>query len=218
MGDFRMPSLGSDMESGKLIEWLVKPGDYVHRGDIVAVVDTQKTVMDVETFEEGVVADLLVEVGATVPVGTPLASITGTPAEGAEPARQAPAVRPGKPGARPAKRPAEKKAEKPAGKKAEKPAEEKPAEIPAQQPATAPTTAPGFVSPPVRHLAHQLGVDTARLRGTGKDGAITHADVERAAAEHVPAEARAAAVPAAAAGRVRSSPRARRVAAELGVD
>ncbi|SDK62291.1 pyruvate dehydrogenase E2 component (dihydrolipoamide acetyltransferase) [Cryobacterium psychrotolerans] len=203
MGDFRMPSLGSDMESGKIIEWLVKPGDYVHRGDIVAVVDTQKTVMDVETFEEGVVADLLVEVGTTVPIGTPLARITGTPAEGAEPARPAPRAR--------AEKPAEKAAEKLA-RKPEKPPAEKP---PAKEPAL------GFVSPPVRHLARQLGVDTARLRGTGKHGAITHADVERAAAEHGPEAARAQAAPAppaAAAGRVRSSPRARRVAAELGVD
>ncbi len=191
MGDFRMPSLGSDMESGKIIEWLVKPGDYVHRGDIVAVVDTQKTVMDVETFEEGVVADLLVEVGTTVPIGTPLARITGTPAEGAEPARRAPRAR----------------AEKPA-EKAAKPPAEKPEKPPAKEPAL------GFVSPPVRHLAHQLGVDTARLRGTGKDGAITHADVERAAAEHGPEAARAApSPPAAVAGRVRSSPRARLVAA-----
>jgi len=211
MGDFRMPSLGSDMESGKIIEWLVKPGDYVHRGDIVAVVDTQKTVMDVETFEEGVVADLLVEVGTTVPIGTPLARITGTPAEGAEPARRAPTARPEKPAGKPARKPAEKPAEQPAEEKLAGKPESKPA---VKQPAKEP--APGFVSPPVRYLAHQLGVDTARIRGTGKDGAITHADVERAAAEHGPQAAPAP--PAAAAGRVRSSPRARRVAAELGVD
>ena len=55
-----MPSLGADMEHGKIVEWLVKPGDYVRRGDLVAVVDTDKTVMDVESFQEGVVADLLV--------------------------------------------------------------------------------------------------------------------------------------------------------------
>ncbi|HEX9089277.1 MAG TPA: biotin/lipoyl-containing protein, partial [Arthrobacter sp.] len=49
-----MPSLGADMEHGKIVEWLVKPGDYVRRGDLVAVVDTDKTVMDVESFQEGV--------------------------------------------------------------------------------------------------------------------------------------------------------------------
>ena len=65
MGDFLMPSLGADMEHGKIVEWLVKRGDYVRRGDIVAVVDTDKTVMDVEFFEEGVVEELLVDIGET---------------------------------------------------------------------------------------------------------------------------------------------------------
>ncbi|WP_157360928.1 biotin/lipoyl-containing protein, partial [Arthrobacter sp. EPSL27] len=81
MADFLMPSLGADMEHGKVVEWLVRPGDYVRRGDLVAVVDTDKTVMDVESFQEGVVAELLVDLGTTVPVGTPLARITPTPAE-----------------------------------------------------------------------------------------------------------------------------------------
>jgi pyruvate/2-oxoglutarate dehydrogenase complex dihydrolipoamide acyltransferase (E2) component len=83
VGDFRMPGLGADMEHGKLVEWLVKPGDYVHRGDVVAVVDTEKTVLDVESVEEGVVAELLVDVGANVPVGTALARIAQTSDDGA---------------------------------------------------------------------------------------------------------------------------------------
>ena len=74
MGEFRMPSLGADMESGTIVEWLVKPGDVVHRGDIVAVVDTDKADIDVEIFESGVVEELLVPVGQRVPVGTPLAT------------------------------------------------------------------------------------------------------------------------------------------------
>ena len=90
MADFLMPSLGADMEHGKIVEWLVKPGDYVRRGDLVAVVDTDKTVMDVESFQEGVVAELLVDPGATVPIGTPLARITPTPAEVGAPVRRAP--------------------------------------------------------------------------------------------------------------------------------
>ena len=88
VADFLMPSLGADMEHGKIVEWLVKPGDYVRRGDLVAVVDTDKTVMDVESFQEGVVAELLVDPGATVPIGTPLARITPTPAEVGAPARR----------------------------------------------------------------------------------------------------------------------------------
>ena len=57
MTDFRMPSLGADMDSGVLLEWLVAPGDHVSRGDIVAVVDTDKTAVEVETFTTGTVED-----------------------------------------------------------------------------------------------------------------------------------------------------------------
>ena len=70
-----MPSLGSDMEAGTLVEWLIKPGDTVKRGDIVAVVETQKGAIEVETFEAGVVEQILVPVGEKVPVGTVLALI-----------------------------------------------------------------------------------------------------------------------------------------------
>ena len=71
-----MPSLGADMTEGTLLEWLVRPGDTVHRGDIVAVVDTSKSAIDVEVFVDGVVTELLVEPGVTVPVGTPLAVLS----------------------------------------------------------------------------------------------------------------------------------------------
>ncbi|MGZ4676612.1 MAG: dihydrolipoamide acetyltransferase family protein [Acidimicrobiia bacterium] len=84
MGEFRMPSLGADMDRGTVVEWLVHPGDTVHRGDIVAVVDTDKADVDVEVFEDGVVEELLVPEGTEVAVGTPLARIAGvetTPAE-----------------------------------------------------------------------------------------------------------------------------------------
>ncbi len=75
MPEFRMPSLGADMDAGTIIEWLVKPGDEVHRGDIVAVVDTDKADVDVEIFADGVVDEILVPPGEKVDVGTPLASI-----------------------------------------------------------------------------------------------------------------------------------------------
>ena len=75
MGEFRMPALGADMTEGKLLEWLVKPGDAVHRGDVVAVIDTAKAEIDAEIFEDGVIEELLVPVGERVPVGTPLARV-----------------------------------------------------------------------------------------------------------------------------------------------
>ena len=77
MGEFRMPSLGADMEAGTLVEWLKRPGDRVKRGDIVAVVETQKGAIEIDIFEEGVIERWLVEPGTTVPVGTPLALIAG---------------------------------------------------------------------------------------------------------------------------------------------
>ncbi|HET9731372.1 MAG TPA: dihydrolipoamide acetyltransferase family protein [Acidimicrobiales bacterium] len=79
MGTFRMPSLGADMDSGTLVEWRVGPGDPVRRGDIVAVVDTEKSTIEVEVFEDGVVGELLVAEGVEVPVGTPLAAIRSGP-------------------------------------------------------------------------------------------------------------------------------------------
>ena len=63
------------MDEGTLLEWRVGPGDVIHPGDIVAVVDTSKSAVEIESFEEGVVAGLLVEPGTTVPVGTPLAAL-----------------------------------------------------------------------------------------------------------------------------------------------
>ena len=75
MVDFRMPSLGADMEAGTLVEWLVKPGDWVKRGDIVAVVETQKGAIEIETFQSGQIEKILVDLHTKVPVGTPLAQI-----------------------------------------------------------------------------------------------------------------------------------------------
>jgi pyruvate dehydrogenase E2 component (dihydrolipoamide acetyltransferase) len=84
MGEFRMPALGADMAAGTLVEWKVKPGDPVTRGQIVAEVETDKGVIEVEIFESGVVEALLVAPGQKVPVGTPLARLVaagGKPAD-----------------------------------------------------------------------------------------------------------------------------------------
>jgi pyruvate dehydrogenase E2 component (dihydrolipoamide acetyltransferase) len=109
MGDFLMPSLGADMEAGIVIEWRVAPGDTVHRGDIVAVVDTDKADIEVEVFEDAVVEELLVPVGQRVPVGTPLARLATSeravpaaqpaqPQQPARPARPAPPATSAPPG------------------------------------------------------------------------------------------------------------------------
>src|SRR5665647_53144 len=75
MIEFQMPSLGADMEAGTLVEWLVKRGDTIKRGDIIAVVDTQKGLIDIEVFDEGTISELLIKENEKVPVGTVMALI-----------------------------------------------------------------------------------------------------------------------------------------------
>ena len=92
MIDFRMPSLGADMAAGTLVEWLVKPGDHVRRGDVVAVVETQKGAIEIEIFNTGTMSELVVPVGNSVPVGTVLARLEGAeamPAQAVTPPREA---------------------------------------------------------------------------------------------------------------------------------
>lgn len=193
MGEFRMPSLGADMDSGTLVEWRVAVGDHVRRGDTVAVVDTDKSTIDVEVFETGVVVELLVEPGATVPVGAPLARI-GEP-EGAVPATDA--AEPTRSGV--ATVPTTERSAPP------RPTPSAPPERPANSPTTPVVGGPGrhraslVLSPVVRHLAERLGVDAGRIEGTGPGRRITRHDVEAAARERV-------------------SPRARRLAEDRGVD
>ncbi len=75
MIEFRMPSLGADMDEGTLVEWQVTPGDAVHRGQVVAVVDTAKAAVEIECWQDGTVFELLIQPGAKVPVGTPIATL-----------------------------------------------------------------------------------------------------------------------------------------------
>jgi len=156
--EFRMPSLGPDMEAGTLVEWLVKPGDWVKRGDVVAVVDTQKGAIEVETYQAGQIEQILVSLESKVPVGTPLARIR---IEGE--AKEAAAAPP--PVALPA--PAAPVA---APHVAAKPA---PPIVPAPGPAV------GYqASPAARRLAQERCIDLSMVKGSGPGGTITYADVE----------------------------------------
>ena len=75
-----MPSLGADMDEGKLVEWLKHPGEVLKRGDIIAVVETQKGAIEIEVFHDGVLEQTHAAPGATLPVGSLLATIR-TPGE-----------------------------------------------------------------------------------------------------------------------------------------
>jgi pyruvate dehydrogenase E2 component (dihydrolipoamide acetyltransferase) len=148
-----MPILGADMEAGTLVAWRKRPGDRVQRGEIVAEVETEKGLIEVEIFVTGVLERILVEPGRTVPVGTVLAMIR----EDGAPAVAAPTTAPPPPTAPP------------------------PVTPPVAAPGAAPARERLRISPAARALAARLGVDPGTLRGTGPDGAITLEDVERAA-------------------------------------
>lgn len=159
MGDFVMPSLGADMEAGTLVTWRVAEGDTVARGDIVAEVDTDKGVIEIECFEAGVVAQLVAQPGEKLPVGTVMAVIRGagelapTAAATSTPKATPEAKAPPAPG------------------------------VPPPPTATLEpvTTGARRVSPRARRRAEALGIDLATVQGTGPGGAIEVADVEHAA-------------------------------------
>ncbi|UWQ56531.1 dihydrolipoamide acetyltransferase family protein [Leisingera caerulea] len=149
MGLFTMPSLGSDMESGTLAEWLVAPGDTVARGDAVAVVETQKGAIEIECFEAGTVQELKAQPGQVLPVGAPMAVIRAAGEAAPEPAA---APQPAAPAA--------------------------PAPAPVAAP-PAPAKAGALrASPAARLRAADLGVDLDGLTGSGPGGAIVLADVD----------------------------------------
>ena len=145
-----------------MVEWLVKPGDWVKRGDIVAVVETQKGAIEIETYQSGQIEQILVNLDSKVPVGTTLARIR---AEGeAKPGIAAPSPPPTTPAA-------------PAGVP---PLVSAPIRPPPPPVAAAPFAAGRpRASPAARRLAEAQGIDLSTVTGSGPAGAITYADVER---------------------------------------
>lgn len=179
MIDFVLPSLGADMDRAMLVGWRVKPGDTVETGQVIAEIETEKGVIEVECWHDGVIEELLVEPGPEkLPVGTPLARIA---------LLEVPPT--------------------------SESVEEKPSGTPGPSP-KAPPTRPREPTPPIRHLAHQLGVDPADIEGTGAGGAITREDVRRAAERIVLRPPPVGHV----AERAKASPRARRLATQRGID
>ena len=159
-----MPILTADMSAGTLVEWRKKPGDLLRRGDIIALVETDKGLIDIEVFTSGMLERIVVPPGATVPTGTVLAIIRdeapgGVPTVAAAPAPPVPMPSPAPP------------------------------PHPGPLPLGERETPPGRlkISPLARKLAAELGIDPATVRGTGVGGAIRREDVEQAAARSVAA-------------------------------
>ena len=165
MTDFKMPSLGADMDDGTLSAWRVKPGDKVKRGDIIGDVETAKGVIEIECFEDGIVDELLIQPGVTVPVGAVIARIC-TEAELATPGLPRQIL-------------VESKAAGAAVIEAP-PAPPVAAAPPVATPA--PATAEHLrISPLARKVAEDLHIDLKNVKGTGPSGAIVRSDIERAA-------------------------------------
>ena len=195
--DITMPALSPTMEEGNLAKWLVKEGDSVASGDVIAEIETDKTTMEVEAVDEGVVAKILVPEGTEgVKVNAPIAILAG---EGEDVAAAAAAGADAS-AAAPTPAPAEPAATAPAPA-APAPAVAAPALAPvAPQPAAAPNGQRIFSSPLARRLAANAGLDLAGLTGSGPHGRIIRRDVDAAIAAGVgkTAAAPAAAAPAAA--------------------
>src|SRR3990172_2147598 len=155
MASFLLPKLGADMTEGRLVEWLKRPGERIERGEVIAVVETDKANVEVESWVAGTMEKILVEPGDKwMPVGTPLAAIR---TDGVEPVAR------------------------PAFAQAPPPSPVPPAP-PAAAPSGA--ALPGErlrASPTARGRAEALGLDLASIRATGPDGRITLEDVEHAA-------------------------------------
>jgi len=149
-----MPSLGADMDAGTLVEWLKSPGDKVRRGDIIAVVETQKGAIEIEVFDDGVLSEIRVKPGDEVPVGQVLALIDGAD-EDSEP-------------------PPAETATKAAGLPS-RPMDQEPLRTVSQPTADGPK-----ISPAARRLAQSCGLDPGSIT-PGKDGVIGLREVEAAA-------------------------------------
>jgi pyruvate dehydrogenase E2 component (dihydrolipoamide acetyltransferase) len=189
-----MPALSPTMEEGTLAKWLVKEGDEVKSGDLLAEIETDKATMEFEAIDEGTIAQILVAEGTdNVAVGTVIAVIAGE-GEDASAAKAAPA-----PAAK-----AEPKEESVAPAPTGAASETAPAPAAAASAGAAPKAAPTDkgdrikASPLAKRLAAERGIDLAALTGSGPGGRIVKADLEGAPAGVAAPAPAAAAAPASA--------------------
>jgi len=175
MPEIIMPRLSDTMEEGTLAAWLKQPGDQVQRGDVLAEIETDKATMELEAFEEGVLQQILVKEGETVPIGQPIAIVGagGASAPAAAPAQPAPDAA--------APSPAEQAAKIETTPEVE--TSTAAASAAAGEPA-APAAAgePVKASPMARAIARDQGIDLSTVTGSGPGGRVVKADVEALAA------------------------------------
>jgi pyruvate dehydrogenase E2 component (dihydrolipoamide acetyltransferase) len=184
--ELKMPALSPTMEEGTLAKWLVKEGDTVASGDILAEIETDKATMEFEAVDEGTVAKILVPEGSDgVKVGTPIAILAG---EGES--VEAPATKPAPKAEEPKMEAPKAEAAPPAKGGGETPS------APAKPAAPAPKADTGDrikASPLARRLAEAQGIDLSTLKGSGPGGRIVRADLGEGAGGAMAAPAPAAA-------------------------
>ncbi len=207
--EFRLPDVGEGLTEADIVSWHVKPSDPVEINQIIVEIETAKAVVELPSPYAGTVSALLVTEGQTVDVGTPIIAVevadTGTgpaKADGAGRAAAGPAAAPAAAGDEPA--PAERQAvlvgygvkpsattrrprkappsTRPASYPATPSAPRQASQVPAEEAPSVPAVR-ALTKPPVRRLARDLGVDLAALTGSGPEGSVTRADVQRAAGE-----------------------------------
>ena len=202
--ELKMPALSPTMEEGTLAKWLVKEGDEVKSGDILAEIETDKATMEFEAVDEGTVAKILVPEGSEgVKVGAPIAILAGEGEDASSAAGAAPkadTAPPAPPKAPPAPKPDQTpKAPPPPQAAVETP----PASSAPVSPSPQPSPARGEgervkASPLARRLAQAQGIDLSTLQGSGPGGRIVRADVDAAAGRGPAAAPQPGAAPAAA--------------------
>ena len=179
---FRMPGVSADSDEAILESWMVEAGAEISKDQTIATVETEKALVEVSADSDGIVHTLLVDGGATVPVGDPIAVIlaVGEPAAAAE---ELVAALGGEPASAP--EPTAPAPPEPSVPVAVTPAPAAPsaaAPIPERELVGAGTAGRRFSSPSARRVARELGVDIDRVDGSGPRGRIVRADVEAAAA------------------------------------
>ncbi len=161
MQPFRMPKLGADMTEGRLLQWLKHPGDRVARGEVIALVETDKANVDVESFVDGVLSEVVVEPSDQwLPVGTTLAMISTSEHASAAPVQAT---------AAPLQTTPTPQAVTTAPLAPPPAVEAAPAQLEAAR---------LVISPAARHRAQSLGLDASRLRGSGPGGRVTLRDID----------------------------------------
>lgn len=158
--ELTMPSFGADMDQGLILEWLVKPGDKINKGQVIAIIETQKGAIDFEAYTDGQVEELLVAEDQTVQVGTPIARLTGkidvnTVTDPVKPTKT----------------------------------ERKPLQPVPHTSGHQPSTSNANLSrhsatPYARHLAKHAGINLTEVKGSGTAGAILSRDIKKA--HHTP--------------------------------